>query len=207
MRDAVGAEVDLMVDCHARPSPAMGLQFARALEEFDLLFLEEPCWPESVDGLAAINASVKTPIATGERLTHVEAFRDLFQRRACEICQFDLTHCGGFTGARRIAAVADAYHVALAPHNPQGPVSTAATIEFGFAQPGFFICETVHQDVPWRADVVRDGFTIERKGRLARPSSKPGLGIEIDEEEVSRHPFQQEEVLVVFHQDGSVGDW
>src|SRR5699024_4049497 len=68
MRDAVGPDIDLMVDCHARPSPAMGLRFARALDDYGLLFFEEPCWPEAVDGLARINAATTTPIATGERV-------------------------------------------------------------------------------------------------------------------------------------------
>ena len=92
MREAVGDSVDIMVDCHARPSPAMGMQFAKVLEPFGLYFLEEPCWPESIEGLAAINAAVSTPIATGERMTHLAAFRDLFAARGCEICQLDLTH-------------------------------------------------------------------------------------------------------------------
>ena len=105
MREAVGDDIDIMVDCHARPSPAMGMQFARALDPYGLYFLEEPCWPESIEGLATINAAVTTPIATGERITHLAAFRDLFARRGCEICQLDITHCGGLTEARRIAAL------------------------------------------------------------------------------------------------------
>jgi galactonate dehydratase len=207
MREAVGPEIDIMVDCHARPSPAMGLQFAKALEPYGLYFLEEPCWPESVEGLAAINASVATPIATGERVTQLSAFRDLFSARACDLCQLDLTHCGGFTEARRIAALADAYRIALAPHNPQGPVSTAASLEFGFSQPSYVICETVTSDVPWRADVVQEGFTIEPQGRIVRPNTRPGLGITINEAEVKRHPFEQEVLQRVFYRDGSVGDW
>lgn len=79
---AVGDDIDIMVDCHARPSPAMGLRFAKALDVYGLYFLEEPCWPESVEGLAAINAAVTTPIATGERMTHLAAFRDLFAAQA-----------------------------------------------------------------------------------------------------------------------------
>ena len=207
MREAVGERIDIMVDCHARPSPAMGLAFATALEKYGLYFLEEPCWPEAVAGLAEINAAVATPIATGERVTHLAAFRDLFAARACDICQLDITHCGGLTAARRIAALADAHHIALAPHNPQGPVSTAASLEFGFAQPGYIICETVHEDVPWRQEVVSEGFTVERDGRLVRPNTRPGLGIAIDEAAVKRHPFQQELPQRVFYRDGSVGDW
>lgn len=207
MREAVGESIDIMVDCHARPSPAMGLKFAHALEPYGLYFLEEPCWPESVDGLAAINAAVSTPIATGERVTNLASFRDLFAARACEICQLDLTHCGGFTEARRVAALAEAYRIALAPHNPQGPVSTAASLEFGFSQPSYIICETVHADVPWRQDVVQEGFTVEKVGRIVRPNTKPGLGITINEAEVKKHPFQQELLQRVTYKDGSVGDW
>ncbi|TVR54859.1 MAG: D-galactonate dehydratase [Puniceicoccaceae bacterium] len=207
MREAVGDDIDIMVDCHARPSPAMGLQFGKALEPFGLYFFEEPCWPEALDGLAQINAALTTPVATGERLTHLEAFRHLFERRGCEVCQLDLTHCGGFTAGRRIAALADAHRIALAPHNPQGPVSTAASLEFGFSQPGYIICETVHADVPWRQDVVDEGFVMELKGRTVKPNTRPGLGIEINEAEVKKHPFEPEVLQRVFYPDGSVGDW
>jgi galactonate dehydratase len=207
MRNAVGDGVDIMVDCHARPSPAMGLQFGKALEPYGLYFFEEPCWPECLDGLAMINAALTTPVATGERITSLETFRDLFNRRGCEICQLDITHCGGLTAARRIAALADAHRIALAPHNPQGPVSTAASLEFGFSQPSYIICETVHNDVPWRQDVVQEGFTIDPVGRLVRPNMRPGLGIEINEREVAKHPFEQEILQRVYYRDGSVGDW
>ena len=207
MREAVGDQIDIMVDCHARPSPAMGLQFAKALEPYGLYFLEEPCWPECVEGLAEINVAVSTPIATGERVTNLAAFCDLFNARACDICQLDISHCGGLSEARRVAALAEAHRIALAPHNPQGPVSTAASLEFGFSQPSYIICETVHADVPWRQDVVQEGFTVERQGRLVRPNTKPGLGITINEAEVKKHPFQQEVLQRVFYRDGSVGDW
>jgi len=207
MRDAVGDDIDMMVDCHARPSPAMGLKFGQALDPYGLYFFEEPCWPESVDGLAMINEAITTPVATGERVTELSAFRELFARRACEVCQLDLTHCGGFTNGRRVAALADAHRISLAPHNPQGPVSTAASLEFGFSQPGYIICETVHGDVPWRQDVVSEGYVIENTGRIVRPNTRPGLGIEINEAEVQKHPFEQELPQRVFYPDGAVGDW
>jgi galactonate dehydratase len=103
--------------------------------------------------------------------------------------------------------MAEAYRVAMAPHNPQGPVSTAASLELGFATPSYVICETVHSDVPWRSDVVTEGFTVETKGRIVRPNARPGLGIEINEDEVRKHPFEQETPQRVFYKDGSVGDW
>ena len=207
MREAVGEDIDLMVDCHARPSPAMGLLFAKALDDYGLYFLEEPCWPESLEGLAAIKAAVKTPIATGERLIGAHAFHRLFEGRCCDVCQLDLTHVGGFSEARRVAALADVHRIALAPHNPTGPVSTAASIEFGFSQPEYIICEAVHGDVPWRDDVVSEGFAVERQGRVVRPGSRPGLGVEINKTEIKKHPFEPEVVERVFYPDGSVGDW
>ncbi len=207
MREAVGPQIDIMVDCHARPSPAMGLQFAKALEPYRLYFLEEPCWPEMVQSLAHINASVSTPIATGERLTHLSQFRDLFAARGCEVAQPDITHCGGLSAARKIAALAEAYRVALAPHNPQGPVSTAASFEFGFSQPDYVICETVSEDVEWRRDIVQDHHALDKRTRTVTASDKPGLGIDIDEAAILAHPFEQELPQQVFHADGSVGDW
>ncbi|NLR57379.1 galactonate dehydratase [Chitinophaga polysaccharea] len=207
MRDAVGEDIDIMVDCHARPSPLMGMQFAKALEPYGLYFFEEPCWPETMEDIALIQRAVKTPIASGERLVGIHAFRDLLEKRAVSVIQPDITHCGGLSEARRIATLADAYRVAVAPHNPQGPVSTAASIELGFATPSYAICESVHNDVPWRAEVVSEGFTVEKKGRIVRPNHRPGLGIEINEAEVKKHPFQQEVLQRTFYKDGSVGDW
>ncbi|MGV3557241.1 galactonate dehydratase [Larkinella arboricola] len=207
MREAVGDSIDIMVDCHARPSPRMGMQFAKALEPYGLYFFEEPCWPETIDDIALIQRAVKTPIASGERLVGIHAFREMLEKRAVSVIQPDITHCGGLSEVRRIAALAEAYRVAVAPHNPQGPVSTAASIEFGFATPSYSICESVHCDVPWRVDVVSEGFTVQEKGRIVYPNQRPGLGIEIDENEVKKHPFQQEVLQRTFYKDGSVGDW
>ncbi len=207
MREAVGDEIDIMVDCHARPSPRMGLLFAKALEPYGLYFFEEPCWPESIEDIALIQRAVKTPVATGERLIGLHAFRDLLEKRAVSVIQPDITHCGGLSEARRISVLAETYRVSMAPHNPQGPVSTAVSIEFGFATPSYIICESVHDDVPWRNDVVNEGFTFEKKGMVVLPNNRPGLGIEINEKEVKKHPFQQEILQRTFYKDGSVGDW
>jgi galactonate dehydratase len=207
MREAVGDGIDIMVDCHARPSPRMGLRFAKALEPYGLYWFEEPCWPETVEDIALIQRAVTTPIATGERLISQHDVRPYLEQRACSVLQCDITHCGGLSEIRRIAAMAEAYRVALAPHNPQGPVSTAASLEFGFSAPSYIICESVHLDVPWRQDVVQEGYTVETQGRLVRPGNKPGLGIEINEKEVAKHPFEPELPQRVFYADGAVGDW
>ncbi len=196
-----------MVDCHARPSPRMGLRFAKALDPYGLYWFEEPCWPENVAALADVQRAVATPIATGERLISQHAFRELLRQRAVSVIQPDITHCGGLSEARRIAAMAEPERVALAPHNPQGPISTAASLELGFATPSYIICEAVHSDVPWRADVVSEGFSVEEKGRVVRPGRRPGLGVEINEDEVKKHPFEPELLQRSFYADGAVGDW
>ena len=207
MREAVGDSIDIMVDCHARPSPRMGLQFAKALEPYNLYFFEEPCWPEHLDGMAEIQRAVKTPIATGERMTSIHAFKELFALRAASIVQPDITHCGGLSEARRIATMAHAHGIGIAPHNPQGPVSTAASIEFGLATPNYLICEAVHQDVPWRDEIVSWGFRVEKQGRKVYPGTRPGLGVEINEAAIAKHPFAQELPRRSFAPDGAVVDW
>lgn len=207
MRNAVGDDIDIMVDCHARPGPRMGLLFAKAMEPYGLYFFEEPCWPEHMSDIALIQQAVKTPIATGERLIGIHAFRELLEQRAASVLQPDITHCGGLSVALRISALAEAYGVSLAPHNPQGPVSTAASIEFGFASTPYIICESVHNDVPWRQEVVKESLEVKKEGRIVYPSTKPGLGIEIDEDRVKKYPFQQELLQRTFYKDGSIGDW
>jgi galactonate dehydratase len=207
MREAVGDTIDIMVDCHARPSPRMGHLFAKALEQFELYWFEEPCWPEHMDEIASIQRSVATPIATGERLTSFWAFKEMAEKRAASVWQPDITHCGGLTSARKIAALAESVGASLAPHNPQGPVSTAASLEFGFATPNYIICESVHLDVPWRHDCIKEGFVVEPKGRICRPGNLPGLGIEINEAEVAKHPYEPEILRRSFYKDGAVGDW
>lgn len=107
-----------------------------------------------MDGIADVQRAVAPPIATGERLTSFYTFKEPLEKRAVSVIEPDITHCGGLTAARRIAVMAEVYGVSVAPHNPQGPVSTAASIEYGFATPNYLICEAVHQDVPWRDEVV-----------------------------------------------------
>jgi galactonate dehydratase len=208
MREAVGDDIDIMVDCHARPSPRMGHQFAKALEPYGLYWFEEPCWPETVDDIALIQRAVSTPIATGERLVGIHAFRDLLEKRACSVLQPDITHCGGLSEARRIAAMAEAYRVSLAPHNPQGPVSTAASLELGFATPSYIICEAVHLDVPWRQDCIVEGFVVEEEGRVwCGPAHVPAWASRSTKPRSPSTRLSKKCCSAASYRDGSVGDW
>lgn len=205
VRDAVGADVDVMVDLHGRATPAMAIRFGLALAPFDPWFLEEPCQPENVAGCAEVARALSVPIATGERLTTRHAFRELLERRACAVIQPDVCHCGGLTELRKIAAMADAYDIAVAPHNPLGPIATMANLHFAMSTPNFLIQEVMRSDVPWRDDVVDNPLRIT--GGRAQPPDRPGLGIEVDEVAAAEHPYAAELEMRVFHEDGSVGDW
>ena len=145
------------------------------------------------------------PIATGERLVTRFQFRELFEQGACAVVQPDLCHCGGLWEARKIAAMAETYYVSVAPHNPLGPIATAAAIQFGFATPNFLIQEAIRSDVPWRDEVVTTPILVV-DGHVSLPE-RPGLGIEVDEVAAARRPFEQEVLMQPYHRDGAVADW
>jgi galactonate dehydratase len=207
LREAVGDTVDIMIDFHGRTYPAMAVRYIQAVEEFSPYFCEEPVPPENVEALLEVRKSVRVPIATGERLVGRHQFRPVFEQRACHVIQPDLCHCGGIWEAKKIAATAETYQMGVAPHNPLGPIANAVALHFALSTPNFLIQEDMLTDVPWRWDVVRSSLKTENGYWL--PTQAPGLGIEIDEEEARKHPFQQE----VMHPtgiraaDGAVLDW
>ena len=206
IREAVGDGVDIMVDLHGRTTPAMAIQYGQALAPYRLFFFEEPCPPENPKALAEVARGLPgVPIATGERLVTRFQFRELFEQGACAVVQPDLCHCGGLWEARKIAAMAETYYVSVAPHNPLGPIATAAAIQFGFATPNFLIQEAIRSDVPWRDEVVTTPIRVV-DGHVSLPE-RPGLGIEVDEVAAARHPFEQEVLMQPYHGDGAVADW
>jgi galactonate dehydratase len=207
MRRAVGDDVDIMVDCHGRHSPANALEFCRVLAPYRPYFVEEPVPPENVDAMAEVRRASPVPIATGERLLTRHDFRPVLEKHAADIIQPDLCHCGGLWEAKKIAAMAEAYYVGVAPHNPLGPVANAAALHFALSTPNFLIQEDMLGDVPWRWDVVQSSLVTESGYWL--PTTAPGLGIEVNEAVAARHPFKQEVIhaLNTRAQDGAILDW
>jgi galactonate dehydratase len=205
MRLSAGDDIDIMLDLHARTTPAAAIQFGRMLVDYNLYWYEEPCWPEHTEALVEVARALPYPIATGERLVGRWEFRELFEKRACSIIQPDVSHCGGISEARRIAAMAETYQMSVACHNPQGPVSTAASTHVGFATPNYLIQEMVRADVPWRNDVVSEFIPLE--AGICTAPTRPGLGIDINESEAAKYPFQPEVLMAYNHRDGSVADW
>ena len=207
LREAVGDTVDVMIDFHGRPYPAMAIRYIQAVQEFSPYFCEEPVPPENVEALLEVRQSVSVPIATGERLVGRHQFRPVFEQRACHVIQPDLCHCGGIMEAKKIAAMAEVYQMGVAPHNPLGPVANAVALHFALSTPNFLIQEDMLTDVPWRWDVVRSSLKTENGYWL--PTQAPGLGIEIDEGQAGKHPFRQEVMhpTTIRAEDGAVLDW
>lgn len=206
LRNAVGPAVDIMVDLHGRTTPVMGIQYGQILAPYRPLFLEEPCPPGNVEALAEVARALPgLAIAAGERLVTRWGFRDVLEQRACAVIQPDLCHCGGLWETRKIAAMAETYGVSVAPHNPLGPIATAAAVHFALCTPNWLIQEAIRRDVPWRDEVV-DAPLVVRDGYIY-PPERPGWGVEIDERAAARHPFAPEVRMQWFHDDGSVADW
>ena len=208
IRDAVGEEVEIMVDFHGRcGSASVALQYIEALAPFRPLFVEEPLPPGETLGLAAIKAKTSVPLATGERLVERREFDELLRARAVDIAQPDLCHVGGFGEARKIAAMAEVANCGIAPHNPLGPIAGVAALHFDVATANFVIQEEMVGAVPWYSEVVRGPIRMV-DGCWQVPEA-PGLGIEIDEAVAARHPFEQEVLHTVnaVLADGTVVDW
>ncbi|WP_226781547.1 galactonate dehydratase [Oceaniglobus trochenteri] len=208
LRDAVGPDVDIMVDFHGRPaSAALARDFLNAIAPCRPLFAEEPVPPEDMDGLAELTRHSGLTIAAGERLIGRGAFAEAIARRAFHIAQPDICHLGGLSEARKVAAMCETAGMGVAPHNPLGPIAGIAALHFGISTPNHIIQEEMVGAVPWYDDVVQWPITL-RPGRWDLPE-KPGLGLEVNEAEIARHPFKQE----VLHarnavlSDGTIVDW
>jgi len=204
MRDAVGRDFDIAIDCHGRLTPAMATRLIRAVEPYQPMFVEEPVLPENVEALAAVTHKVDTPIATGERLFTKFGFRPVLEAGAAHILQPDPSHCGGILEAKKIAAMGEAYYAGLAPHCPLGPVTLAAALQIDACCPNFLIQE--HTNGALGDGYITNPFEVV-DGYIALPTG-PGLGIEIDEEKINAmEPHQWITPQIRHEDDGSVADW
>lgn len=208
LRSAVGPSVEIMVDFHGRPGTiGAALAYIEALAPGRPLFVEEPLPPGDMAGLAAIAAKTSVPLATGERLVERDEFATLLSGRAIDIIQPDICHCGGLLEAKKIAAMAEAASIGVAPHNPLGPIAGVAALHFAVSTPNHVIQEEMVGAVPWYFEVVRGPIRMV-DGHWQVPEA-PGLGIEVDEKACAAHPYEPE----VYHtrnavlDDGTIVDW
>ena len=202
LREGVGPDIDIGIDFHGRISPAMSIRLCQALEPYHPMFVEEPVLPENVDALVTVARSTSIPIATGERLFTKWGFREVLEKGAAVILQPDLSHAGGILEVRKIAAMAETYFAAIAPHCPLGPISLAAGLQVDACTPNF-LCQ---EQVCLGEGYIKEPFVV--KGGYVDVPTGPGLGIEVDEDALQEHLCDGGwENPPLWHEDGSVADW
>jgi galactonate dehydratase len=204
LREAVGPEVQIGMDCHGRHTPGQAIRLMRALQPLDMAFIEEPVPPDNVQAMQRVaRAETGVPLATGERLFTKWGYRELLEGQYADIIQPDVCHCGGLLESRKIAAMAETYYVQVAPHNPNGPVATAASLHLSACLPGFRILEYA-ENQPWRDRVLMEPLEIV-DGYVELPT-KPGLGVELNMEAIAEMPYQPRDYRGAFWPDGGVAD-
>ena len=217
IREAVGEEVDLCLELHRRLEPGLAVQLSARLEPYNPMFLEDPIRPDNFDAMGLLAGKCRIPIATGERINTVHEFEMLLERGACSYVRASLGVCGGFTGAKKIAAVAEAHHASLVPHNPLSPVMTNALLHFCAATDNIAICEYPNPYAASTADHLTgsgvklrqcdmvDHIPEMKKGYIDVPEEE-GLGIDVIPDLEERFPFRPHKIMTRLNADGSICD-
>jgi 2-dehydro-3-deoxyphosphogalactonate aldolase len=203
LRQAVGTKADLLFGTHGQMTAAGAIRLAKRLEPADPLWFEEPVPPDSPEEMAKVARATSIPIATGERLTTKYDFSRLMNCGAAAILQMNLGRVGGLLEAKKIAGMAEAHHVQIAPHLYCGPIVGAANAQLAACSPNFLILESIERWQGFHADILKkpivwqDGYVI--------PSTEPGLGVELNEEVALRHPYKGSKLHLEMSQDPVVG--
>ena len=212
MREGLGDKIDIGIDFHAKTSPAVASIICKEVEPLNLMFIEEPCPPENYKAMAKIASRTTTPIATGERLVAHYSTQQLLEDGTVDILQCDINHVGGITALWKVGAMAEASGCLLAPHACEGPIGAMATLHVDAALPNFVVQEICSGVEPTFKEKLWEewlGFPAMRMvdGYFPLPD-KPGLGFEMNESLLAKHPFQGTKPMArTFHEDGSVAAW
>jgi len=190
MRDAVGPDVEIMVDCHSFFDVALAERVARRLEPQKLTWYEEPVAPERIEETREIRRRIQQPMAAGEILYGVAGFAPLIRNRTVNVIMPDVKHCGGLLELTHIAAAAEQDGVDVAPHNPSGPISTAANVQICAVLKNFRLLEFQWGEIDWRHDILAPAERFER-GTLRVPE-RPGFGVDLNDREVRAHLMRQD---------------
>jgi galactonate dehydratase len=205
-REAVGRDVDLCIEIHRRLTPTEAVQLGLGIEQFRPFFFEDPVTPDNFDEMAYVASKINIPIATGERFTSLWEFAMLLRRDAVQYVRPDVCMVGGISGGKKIAALAEANHVGVVPHNPLSPVSTAACLQIAACIPNFALQEyPTGEDRPPKSEIVAGAAQHDGKGFLLI-SDKPGIGVELQPDAAKKWPYKAREVEARLHVDGSVVD-
>ena len=205
VRDAVGEDIDIMLDAHGRLDPATAVTLASALERYNLLFFEEPISPDNVSTLPKVMEKTKIPIAAGERIYTKFGFSELINSRGVDIIQPDPCHAGGISECRKIASIAECKQIGVAPHNPNSPFATFVCLHLDATIPNFVIQEMIPDDMHPRKNVLSSSLEFDN-GYLRLPRG-PGFGAQLDEKFLTERPYKPQDLPIVYYEDGSVADW
>ena len=204
VREAVGDDFALALDGHGRLNPVNAVEMARRIAPYGILFFEEPVLPEYPEALAEVRRVAGVPVATGERLFTRYPFRDLLTRQAVDVVQPDLCTVGGILEGHKIASMAEAFMVSIAPHNPLSPLSTVVALHLDTVAPNFAVQEVVV--APDRAEILTAPAEVVEDGYMRVPTG-PGWGVELNEEFLRAHPIEDVSIFPIEHaEDGSLVD-
>ncbi len=190
--EVVGEDVQLLIEGHGRFDIPTAVKIGRRLEEFDIFWFEEPIPPDDKEGMKQVKDRVRISIAAGERLYNRYEYRQFFELGCSDYIQPDISHAGGLFEMRMLGAEAEARHIGFCPHNPSGPVANAATLQLAACVPNFVMLEMMMTDVPYRAEICDEDLTI-KAGKMVIPD-RPGLGIDLNETELLKHPYIRTEL-------------
>ena len=190
VRDAVGPDVEILVEMHGRFSPYMAIEIASELEKFQPSWVEEPVPPDNIAALAKAADHINLPVATGERLHNKYEYRELINLQAADILQPDITQTGGFLETKKIAAMGDMCYMTVAPHNVGGPVSTAIALHFATCTTNFKIQEHFNDFSEAWVKEAATGCPEVIDGYFSLPNG-PGLGMELNEDLIAEHPYRE----------------
>ncbi len=187
VREAVGPEVDLLIEGHGRFDVPTAVRIAQELAPFKPMWFEEPVPPDDIEALRAVRDKSSVAVSAGERLYTRHDYQELFRLRAADCIQPDVSHAGGIMELKKLAAIAEGHYIPFAPHNPSGPVANAATLQLAACCPNFAILEIMDSDVEYRRDVTNEAL-LYKDGRIRIPD-RPGIGVELNEEACLEHPY------------------
>jgi len=197
VRDAVGSSVDLLIEGHCRFNVPTAIQFAEAMAQFRPAWFEEPVHHGNIPAMAEVARRSPVPIATGESLSSKHQFAELLKYECVNILQPEPLNLGGLFATRKICDMVDAHYGVIAPHSAQGPVCSAACAQLNASIPNFFIHEIFDEfNEPWEKEIVTNG--VEVVDGYIHLSERPGLGIDLNIEEILKHPYQQENYIPLF---------
>ena len=201
VRQTVGPEVDLFIECHGRFNTATAVKIGRLLEPFDIGWIEEPMRSHQMDDMAAVGRKLLIPVAGGEGLAGIHMFHELFSKKSVQIAQPDTVGCGGISEMKKICALAKVYNIMVAPHNAMGPVGTAAALHVDASTSNIMIQE-VFEDfaTPLAAKIVDHPNVIEN-GEITVPQ-RPGLGLDLIEDEMANYPYDEANFLDLYGDGG-----